>query len=74
MQSGHSQLTSAGREPAATAATADGHNHRWRIEEQGAASSRGVCWCGESRLFFNGWNDERDGWHGRLNARTQSSQ
>ncbi len=76
MRSSQSQLSSPGLDSEAPLAgsTGGGHNHHWRIEEQGAASSRGTCLCGSSRLFFNGWNDERDGWHGRLNARTQSSQ
>lgn len=33
------------------------HCHRWRIEEQGAERSRGVCDCGEERLFSNIWEE-----------------
>ncbi len=52
--------------------TAD-HNHRWRIAEQGSASSVGTCRCGASRPFFNGWADERDGWHATAGARARAN-
>lgn len=48
------------------------HNHRWRIAEQGSASSMGTCRCGASRPFFNGWADERDGWHATARARASN--
>jgi hypothetical protein len=61
-------LASAEAQPEALDSTGLPHNHRWRIEEQGTPRSNGTCNCGATRFFFNGWNDERDGWHGRLNA------
>lgn len=51
----------------------DDHNHRWRIAEQGSASSLGTCRCGASRPFFNGWADERDGWHATAGARARAN-
>lgn len=51
----------------------DDHNHRWRIAEQGSASSVGTCRCGASRPFFNGWADERDGWHATAGARARAN-
>ena len=74
MNSSDAQYASPNHDPESTTneATPDGHNHRWRIEEQGTARSQGTCWCGASRLFFNGWNDERDGWHGNVGGRARN--
>jgi hypothetical protein len=34
------------------------HPHRWRIDEQQGAQSRGRCACGAERDFENGWSDD----------------
>jgi hypothetical protein len=43
-------------------AEAPEHAHRWRIGEQSGPSSAGVCSCGETREFTNGWDNGPTGW------------
>ena len=74
MSSGHRPSTHASPEPDSVSIEFPfvSHRHHWRIDEQAAAQSLGNCPCGASRSFFNGWNDERDGWHGGHGASLRS--
>ena len=36
----------------------EAHTHRWRIDEQGGASSSGRCECGLQQEFNNGWDGD----------------
>ncbi len=40
------------------------HVHRWRIGDQGAATSAGVCACGAERVFQNTWDASAPSWSG----------
>ncbi len=72
MNHDQAEPSSKARTPGSDSVLAD-HNHRWRIAEQGSASSVGTCRCGASRPFFNGWADERDGWHATAGARARAN-
>ncbi|MEX0782808.1 MAG: hypothetical protein WD557_09165 [Dehalococcoidia bacterium] len=40
------------------------HVHRWRIGDQGGATSAGVCACGAEREFQNTWEASAPSWSG----------
>lgn len=44
--------------------TPTAHVHRWRIGDQGGATSAGVCACGAQREFQNTWEASAPTWTG----------
>lgn len=45
------------------------HAHRWRIDDQGNATSSGRCECGAVKEFANGWDGLQTGWAGAKKPR-----